>query len=255
MGVTYNPKIVTNGLLLSIDFANPKTYISGTTANSTVTPYTFTFKNGATYNTVTDGVLTTTRAATVTTKANDGGGLYVTGITGSLAPTTFLYNDHTWEVWVRINDSSPSNYDANETASAIAGYSGYNAGFAFFNQFNLYYGIWNSTTNSVQCAAFTIGTNNENIIVGQWRQIVVTRSGSTFTTYVNGVPAGTGSTNSPSVTGVGTNSIIGIGSFGTSTNFINYAKISFSNMKMYNRALSAEEVLRNFNAVRGRFGI
>lgn len=249
MGVTYNPKIVTNGLLLSIDFANPKTYISGTTANSTVTPYTFTFKNGATYNTVTNGVLTTTRAATVTTKANDGGGMQAT-VSGSLAVATFMYNDHTWEVWVKINDAAAANYDANESLSHIAGYAGYNNGFTY-NATTMYYNIWNGITNNVTCATFAIGSA---IIVGNWHQIVVTRSGSTFTTYVNGVPGGTGSTNSPSSVGVGTSNVLGIGSHNL-PNYIWYAKMSFSNTKMYNRALSAEEVLRNFNAVRGRFGI
>lgn len=254
MGVTYNPKMVTNGLLLSIDFANPKNYISGTSANSSVIPTTFTFKNGATYNTVTNGILTVTRAATVTTKANDGGGIYTAALTGSLASTTFLYNDHTWEVWVRINDSSPSNYDANETASSITGYRGYNAGYSYFDTTTLYYSIWNGITSSTQCATFSIGTGNQNLIVGNWHQIVVTRSGNVFTPYVNGVPKGTGSTNSPSVSGVSTSNELSVGSF-NQANFINYGKISFSNMKMYNRALEAAEVLQNFNAVRGRFGI
>lgn len=254
MGVMYNPKIVTNGLLLSLDFANVKNYVSGTAANSSVTPITFTFKNGATYNSVANGFLTCTRAATVTTKANDGGGIYSSTLSGSLASTTFLYNDHTWEVWVRINDNSPSNYDANETASAIAGYAGYNAGYAFFNTTNLYYGIWDGVTSSISCATFTVGASAADLIVGQWRQVVVTRSGSTFTTYVNGVPGGTGSTNSPSVSGVGTSNVLSVGSFNIA-DFIYYGKISFSNMRMYNRALTSTEVAQNFNATRGRFGL
>jgi hypothetical protein len=254
MGLSHSPLAVTNGLLLSLDFYNPKNYVSGTTASSSVIPTTFTFKNGATYNTVTNGILTVTRAATVTTKANDGGGIYTAALTGSLASTTFLYNDHTWEVWVRINDNQPSNYDANETASCITGYRGYNAGFSFFNAFNLYYSMWDGIATNVVCATFSIGTTTENLIIGNWHQIVVTRSGNVFTPYVNGVPKGTGSTNSPSVTGIGTSNELSVGSF-NQANFINYGKISFSNMKMYNRALSENEVLQNFNALRGRVGL
>lgn len=253
MSVYAGPFINDFSLLLSLDFANPKNYTSGTSAGSTVTPYTFTFKNGATYNSVTNGILTTTRAATVTTKANDGGGIYTT-VGGALDVSTFLYNDHTWECWFKINDSSPSNYDATEGGSLLAAYAGYHAGFSFFNTSNLYYSIWSGVASGVTCATFTVGSTNQNIIVGNWQQVVVTRSGTTFTPYVNGVQAGTGSTNSPSATGIGTGNSLGIGSVNT-PNYISYAKIDFSNMKMYNRALSATEVLQNFNALRGRFSL
>jgi len=253
MGLSHSPQIVTSNLLLSLDFANTKNYVSGTTAASSISEYTFTFKNGATYNSVANGVLTITRAATVTTKANDGGGIYSPALPSGLASTTFLYNDHTWEVWVKINDVNPSNYDANEPASCITGYAGFNAGF-IYNTTTLNYSIWNGTTNAISCAQFSLGTNNENIIAGRWQQIVVTRAGNVFTPYVNGAGKGTGSTSSPSVAGVGTSTVLSVGSFNIA-NFINYAKIDFGNMKMYDRALSGSEVSQNFNAIRGRYGI
>lgn len=253
MGLVHSPTIVTNGLLLSLDFANPKNYTSGTTASSIVNAYTFTFKNGATYNTVSNGVLTTDRAATMTTKANDGGGLYTSALAGSLAVSSFLYNDHTWEIWFRINDRTASNYDATEGSSCLAAYRGYHAGFTY-NTSTIYYNIWNGTTSAPNCASWTLGTGSQNVLQGSWYQIVVTRSGNVFTPYVNGVPLGTGSTSAPSVTGIGTSSELGIGSLNIS-NYIYYSKASFSSMKMYNRALSDAEILQNFNALRGRFGL
>jgi hypothetical protein len=33
------------------------------------------------------------------------------------------------------------------------------------------------------------------------------------------------------------------------------ASSAFSSLKLYNRALSASEVLQNFNALRGRYGV
>lgn len=252
MGLGHSPSVVTSNLLLSLDFANIKDYVSGTTLTSSVTPYSFTFKNGLTYNTISNGILTINRAATVTTKTNDGGGVHATG-TGNLAVANFLYNDFTWEVWVKINDRTPSNYDGNESNSTIAGYPGYNAGF-YYNSSNLYFNIWNGTTNAPIVASWTLGTSTQDIVQGNWYQIVLTRSGNVFTPYVNGAQKGTGSTSATTVAGIGTQNVINVG-FNNLANFIWYAKMDFSNMRMYNRALSALEVLQNFNALRGRFGI
>lgn len=252
MGLGHSPNIVTKNLLLSLDFANPKNYVSGTTLSSSVSRYNFTFKNGLTYNTISNGVLTTNRAATVTTKANDGGGVYTTG-TDSLAVTSFLYNDFTWEIWAKINDRTASNYDATETSSMMAGYPGYNAGF-YYNTSSLAFNIWNGVTNAPNVATWTLGTTTQDILEGKWYQIVISRTGNVFTPYINGVQKGTGTTSTTTVAGVATQNVINVG-FNNIGNYIWYAKMDFSNMRMYNRGLSDSEVWKNFNALRGRFGL
>jgi hypothetical protein len=87
----------------------------------------------------------------------------------------------------------------------------------------------------------------------------VVRTGDVFTPYVNGAPLGTGSTTATAVTGIGTTNDISIGGFGNNGSgggsYNYYPKCSIANSKMYNRALTAAEVLQNFNALRGRFGI
>lgn len=266
MGVGYNPKIVTKNLLLSLDFANQKNYISGITASSTITPYTFTFKNGSTYNSIANGILTTNRALSVTTKTNDGGGIYTTAL-GSLAATTFLYSDHTWEIWVKINDKAPSNYDANETASMAVGFGGIYAsvvqtfGGYYFTNTTMVFSIWNGTTDQSYITwkldtAANAPITNPILIVGNWYQIVATRTGNTLKGYINGVPSSTAINSiATSTVGVTTTNVLSIGSCGSQSDFISYAKMDFSNTKMYNRALSDEEIWQNFLAHRRRFGI
>lgn len=253
MGRSHSPQIVTNGLLLSLDFANPKNYISGTSANTSINPYNCTFKNGATYNTVANGVITFTRAATVTTKANDGGGVYTPALPSPLAGNNFLYNDFSWEIWFKINDRNPSNFDANEQSSAIAMYKGYNSGFEY-NASTLRFSVWDGITAGYTASSWTVGTTSQQVIQGNWYQIAVTKSGSTFTPYLNGAQVGTGNTVSISNTNSGVANLLGIGSV-NAANFIWYSKMDFSNMKMYNRTLSLDEIKQNFNAHRGRFGL
>lgn len=188
----------------------------------------------------------------------DGGGAVV-GTSGNLAVSNFLYNDHTWEIWFRIDDRQPGGYgDATETASILSLYQGYHAGF-YYNASTMTYTVWNGTISSPTCASWTVGTSGAQINQGSWYQIVVTRLGNVFTPYINGAPLGTGSTTVTSATGIGTGNNLRFGRTQNvaagSSSYLWYSKNSISNMKMYNRALSAAEVAQNFQALRGRFGI
>lgn len=202
--------------------------------------------------------LTFTRPANTSPNPKIGGILDVT-TTGSLAASNFLYNDHTWEVWVKIDDITPGQYDATEGYSGISAYRGYHGGFMYTSG-GLYYYIWDSVgpTNK-QAATWTLGTSGTHIVQNNWTQIAITRSGNVFTPYVNGVQLGTGSTITTN-TFSGTANTLCIGGINYSTtpgssSYCYYPKNTFSNMRMYNRALSAQEIKQNFNALRGRFGI
>lgn len=207
------------------------------------------------YNSFDNGKFTFTRAATIGTKSTSGGAIQSTG-TGNLTASNFLYNDHTWEVWFKINDVSPSSYDATEGASALCMYRGWHQGF-YYNASNLIYYMvdWTSPIYGRNCCVWTLGTSGTQVVQGQWYQAVAVRNGNTFTPYLNGVPLGTGSTQTTLVTGIQTSDIITIGSTNSPLDYDWYSKSTVSNMKMYNRALSAAEVSQNFNALRGRFGL
>ena len=77
----------------------------------------------------------------------------------------------------------------------------------------------------------------------------------TFNFYLNGLITST-STYTQSGYGVDASVItIGQNCYGAFTNPAENSTCAFSAIKMYNRALSAAEVLQNFNALRGRYGI
>ena len=185
------------------------------------------------------------------------GGLAVTTGTGDLTVNNFMYNDHTWEVWFRINDRTPEG-TTNETLSGLANYRGFHSGFQYTATTMTYY-IWNSTTSGAPCN-WTVGTSGTQIIQGQWYQICVTRSGNTFTPYLNGVQSGSSGTfSTASGPPGGLSSSLHIGGVVISGpgigNFNYYARNSISNMKMYKRALTSAEVRQNFDALRGRYAL
>jgi hypothetical protein len=213
----------------------------------------FTFNNfRPQFSTINEDFITFDR----TTAPKHGGLAFATG-TGALTSQNFLYNDFTWEVWFRINDRNPEN-SANESWSALALYRGWHSGF-FYTATSMRFNMVDNTgpTQVIACS-WTVGASGAQINQGSWYQIVVTRNGNVFTPYINGVNVGTGSTRAytafPSVSndlqiGAAANVAAGVG------DFIYYSKSSIANMKMYNRALSASEVMQNFQALRGRFGI
>lgn len=239
--------------------------ISGATANTNLNG-TWVISSIPNSTTFTFGVNTSVTAGTFTTglgtntMSSKWGGLVRsnTSLTGNLTYTNFAYNDHTWEVWFRIDDRNPSNLDSSEGASILACYPGWHSGY-LYSASTMYYYQKDGASSLPSCASWTIGTSGTQIIQGQWHQIVTTRSGNVFTPYINGVPLGTGTTTATSSTNHGVSDTLSLG--GSYNNLPGYgrwmyhAKNTISNMKMYNRALTAAEVLQNFNALKGRFGL
>jgi len=87
------------------------------------------------------------------------------------------------------------------------------------------------------------------ISINQWQCIAVRYDGSTEKVYLNGVEDG--STAKTGVTGVGGAADIGYGSPGLNQYFNGF----ISKVRIYDRALSADEILQNFNALKGRYGL
>ena len=93
-----------------------------------------------------------------------------------------------------------------------------------------------------------MGSLGANINVNEWTNVTFTRSENNLICYKNGVLASTqASANDFSGT---RNTRIGGGVDQVST-----FQGSISLMKIYNRALSAIEVMQNFNAMRERYNI
>lgn len=181
-----------------------------------------------------------------------GGSVDVTA-SGSLASSTYLYNDHTTEVWAKINDRDPSNYDSREGYSNLFAYQGNHSMF-YYNASILEYEIWTSPTTTANFN-LSLGTSGTDIIQGQWFQVVVTKSGTTYKTYVNGVLKKTNTVIQGAAPSISNRICLGSLFNGNSTSYSYYAKNNIGCAKMYNTALTEDEIRQNFNALRGRFGL
>jgi hypothetical protein len=178
-----------------------------------------------------------------------GGVLTMTG-SGNLDVNTFLYSNHTVEMLVRINDYAGSNLTANEAASVLFVYGGSHAGFHFGPGY-LLYSVWRSTPSVAQIQA------NSSVMptVGQWFHLVANRvnspTGATLNIYINGVKTGT---TSNIITGnPGTGNGMRWGGLGTGGAYVYNSKSNMALFRMYNRDLSDDEIMQNFNSLRSRY--
>jgi hypothetical protein len=195
-------------------------------------------------------------ATTSTQKA--GGNLQITNPQGALSVTNFLYGDHTWEIWARIDDRTSTNADVTEGSSGLAIYNGYHAGW-YYSSTLLNYLIWSSATANVSYINWSVGASGAQINQGSWYQMVVSKVGNTATGYINGSPVSVVA-GALQTTNVPTSNNINFGSaypaqIPSANNYLLYSKSSIAISRQYNRGLSAQEIQQNFNANRGRFGI
>lgn len=208
--------------------------------------------NTGTYNLSANVGTITSRAMTAAYKI---GGSMSVDTSGALASNTYLYNDHTTEVWARINDRNPAYYDGYEGESVLVVFAGYHSMFLYGSTY-LRYLIWDNTGPTAKWTTdLSLGTSGTDIIQGQWFQVVMTKSGSTFKTYLNGVLKKTDTITSTAFSGVGNRLAFGSSYDGNAGAFYYYAKNDVGCLKMYNATLSADEISQNFNATRSRFGI
>jgi len=103
-------------------------------------------------------------------------------------------------------------------------------------------------------AGSSVVVDNDSVITNtSWNNITVTSNGTTIRVYKNGSQLSTTGTipGTTSTTGHA-NTRIGGSTNGTGANFLNG---SLGPIQIYNRALSANEVLHNYNALKSRFGL
>jgi hypothetical protein len=188
---------------------------------------------------------------TDTTPKLGGGVLYIG--TGPLTSANFLYQDHSWEVLFKINDRNPGNYDGTEAESAICAFKGYHAGF-LYNASSMRYLLWNGTS-AVNTGNISLGTSETDIIQGQWAHLCATKNSTAVKVYLNGKLKINTPTTPALNTGI-TNQIRFGAMQSLSTDSFGYlSKSALGLSRMYNRELSAVEVLQNFNSVRSRYGL
>jgi len=251
MGFSRGPKIVTDGLVLALDAGSKKSNIgTGNTLNNLAL-------NGSTASVVNG----TNSNNTITL---DGTNDWI-GVNNSVTSTILSPSVATFSIWFRANDT----YSSGNTCSLISR-GNYNTSGGFFIHMRNSSGNCNvsatfsySTTNSYTFE----GTSNYDVNpFGQWNNIVVSVD-DTIKLYTNGtlrqsrarsvsnIIYGNGTINTNGDTNLAILSSLGYaptldqGAGGTWRPYNG----DFGSMFMYNRILSAEEVLQNYNATKSRF--
>ena len=259
MALAHSPKIITDNLALLIDFGNIKSYSgSGTNVNDLVGSTNFTLVNPSYYSY--DGTsmsLDIDRTNYPTAEA--GGYIEKVGTTGGLTALNYLHNDHTTEIWFKADDRDPyepSNTSGQyETNSGLVLFNGYHSGW-HFTASDYKYTIWGFDGTSYQIYGWGFSDTEE----GVWTQLVAVRNGSNMKLYKNGIektsetiPAFLLAANvsTPSANNIR----IGTATGSAPSSFTWFSDITFSNLRMYKKALTASEIQQNFNALRGRFGL
>ena len=227
---SYKADIVKNGLLLNYDistalsYRNPNTYIQ-----STINNYPGLVVNGPTFS------------------SNNGGYLNFDGANDHIrvynSPFAFTTESFTYSYWVYINS-----FTTNQPSQGpIPYYKGDFNSNGYYSQLGAD-GSYVFGTNQSGATQFT-SIAPATLTTGVWYYISDVRNGSSVRIYVNGIDrTNTAATHiSPSYS----SSDLYIGSYRT---FI-FSNIRIGNFKVYNRALNSTEILSNFNALRGRFGI
>ena len=115
---------------------------------------------------------------------------------------------------------------------------------------------WGNDGTSNQVDSWSFSDTEE----GVWTQLVAVRNGSNIKLYKNGIEKTsatiTASLLAANVSTPSANNIrIGTATGSAPSSFTWFSDITFSNLRMYKKALTASEVQQNFNALRGRFGI
>ena len=216
MGVKAGPRIVQNGLILDVDAAVSRSYSgSGLTANGLVGGINGTLVNGVEFSTPNNGSF-----------YFDGTNDYIDfGNSSALQQST-----GTLSVWVKA--SAPGSVYRGIIAKRLA------------------YGLFflNSVLIAYDWGADAARSTGINIADNTWKNVVLTyQSGVSNGTiiYLNGVSVLTSTTTIVNQT----SNMFG----GAEANANQYASCLISSFNMYSRTLTAQEVLQNYNATKGRY--
>jgi hypothetical protein len=179
----------------------------------------------------------------ITYSTNGLGSLVFDGVddTISFSSNTLLNtpNGFTAEVWTKFNNSSAHVLIHKDSVYSIRRANSTTLQWA--DGTNWSYANWGSTSPS-----FTYNTSNTN----KYYQIIATKSGSLVSIYLDGILIVQKTFGS---TGVGGNTNpLYIGSYSGANSFLNG---SIAITRVYNKALTAEEVLQNYEATKSRYNL
>jgi hypothetical protein len=231
------PNIVINGLVLYLDAANPKSFISGSTTWNDISRSgnNGTLINGPTYSSDNGGSI-----------VFDGIDDYVTNI-GTTSTFSFIQNTavFTLNVWVKPSVLGTAMYFMGNN-DGTAGFKGFYFGKLANNRLSLAvtYGVGGQFVINYQPSNYFTDTN--------WVNVTVSSNGSEATAYKNGIrflsPSST-------ITNFSTGDSQRTLAVGCINNLGSNWSGNVAITQIYNRALSDQEVLQNYNSTKSRFGL
>lgn len=229
MAFIHSPKIVTDGLVLALDAANPRSYVSGSTNwyNLANTSISGSLTNGPTYSSNNLGSI-------VFDGAND----YVQ-ITGIQTPSFSI------SAWINLAAINRFHGIMGRAASIWS-----NTSYAFRvvndNRLNIL------LSNSGDTAIFTEIQTSPLFAINTWYHVAVTFAKPNIALYVNGSSQMTGTFNYDLYNST-SDSIIGGYAYSNGLSYLLTGQLP--SLQFYNRALSAAEIQQNYNATKGRYGL
>jgi hypothetical protein len=236
MAFSYSPKIVTDGLVLYLDAANSYSYVSGSTSWNDISRggNNGTLVNGPTFSSANGGSI-----------VFDGADDYSTV---PYQPSLGLSTQGSINIWCYPTTLSQGLY-AGLLGMTINGTGGGQS----------YLIHWRKANNTIQAAIQNNGTYN---IIDtplptsiSWYNFVFTWNGSFLNLYQNGVIANNPIPQTINAQALTSSVDVGGRMFGFDGGGQGYFAGYIPTAQIYNRALSAQEVLQNYNATKTRFGL
>jgi hypothetical protein len=255
MGLAHSPRIATNGLVLALDAGNTKSYPgSGTTwSDLSGQNQAFTLYNSPTFSSTNGGEL-------LFSGSNDYARIR------SSSSIDLLAANGTVEVWFRtisstlgvgtyvrlisFSDETGTGSDTTSTLGTNKDYSDYFCLVKNSTAESLV--IWYKNNPAGFGPATLVNTNQYFNAVISWS---TNATQMTFNFYLNGVLTNTSTVTQSAYNTAASTITIGQNCGGALTNPLENSSCAFSAFRLYSRALTAEEIQQNFNALRGRFGI
>lgn len=222
MAVGYNPKVVTDGLVIALDAGNTKSYPgSGTT-----------WKNIATEGSFGDATLKT--GASLNTYSSNNGGYFSLPRAYLPNPGSSSFTTFTYSVWCR-------------TSSVASFQSMIDQG-----NDNFLFTVWNNQLR-IYDPDPTVPTSNFTAVVDTWYNLVATHTHTgPVVFYVDGELVYT-SPLSYSTSHTFANWSFGAGGVNNGHNGNEEWDGFISSISIYNRSLTAAEVKQNYDALKGRY--
>jgi hypothetical protein len=232
MALQHSPSIITDGLVLYLDAANPRSYpgagttwtdLSGNGNNSTLI-------NGVGYNSGNGGFL-----------SFNGADQYADlGITSTYFPTGSISHTLSVFLWVQSADTANHIFFGNQQISNERIYIAKNSNTWDIGWGNFPWGPSNITSGTRRAAS------------SDWTNLAMIVSAGVANLYVNGEFTFNRTDTTVNITGT---LPLGAYIFESILDTSNMKPVNMACCAIYNRALAAQEIQQNFNTLRGRFNI